>query len=113
MPVAAAVMFAMLLAMAPQPATSLHEALLRTAWCAGGAFLYVLYATASNALLNGRYRTQTMAGVLLSVAALMRTTPAASRTPRPARDRPRTLAPSATCCSARPRWPSSCRPRAT
>lgn len=73
MPVAAAVMFAMLLAMAPQPATSLHEALLRTAWCAGGAFLYVLYATASNALLNGRYRTQTMAGVLLSVAALMRT----------------------------------------
>ncbi len=73
MPVAAAVMFAMLLAMAPQPATSLHEALLRTAWCACGAFLYVLYATASNALLNGRYRTQTMAGVLLSVAALMRT----------------------------------------
>src|SRR5574337_1262438 len=42
MPVAAAVMFAMLLAMAPQPATSLHEALLRTAWCACGASLYVL-----------------------------------------------------------------------
>ncbi len=73
MPVAAAVMFAMLLAMAPQPASSLQEALLRTAWCACGAFLYVLYATASNALLNGRYRTQTMASVLLSVAALMRT----------------------------------------
>ena len=73
MPVAAAVMFAMLLAMAPQPADSVHEALLRTAWCAGGALLYVLYGTASNALLNGRYRTQTMAALLLSVAALQRT----------------------------------------
>ena len=73
MPVAAAVMFAMLLAMAPQPASGLHEALLRTAWCAGGAFLYVLYGTASNAWLNGRYRIQAMAGLLLSVAALMRT----------------------------------------
>ena len=73
MPVAAAVMFAMLLGMAPHPATSLHEALLRAGWFAGGAFLYVLFGTVSNGVLNGRYRTQTMAGLLLAVAALQRT----------------------------------------
>lgn len=72
MPVSAAVMLAMLLAMAPQPATSLHEALVRTGWCACGAFLYLLYGTASNLLLNARYRTQTMAALLLSVADLLR-----------------------------------------
>lgn len=71
MPVAAAVMFAMLLAMAPQPAANLHEALLRTSWCALGAGLYVLWGTASGALLNGRYRTQTLAELLLTLAALL------------------------------------------
>ncbi|HMN20753.1 MAG TPA: FUSC family membrane protein [Ottowia sp.] len=72
MPVAAALMFAMLLAMAPAPAADAHEAMLRTAWCALGAVLYVLYGTASNTLLNGRYRTQALAELLLSVAALLR-----------------------------------------
>ncbi len=73
MPVAAAVMFAMLLAMAPKPAADLHEALLRTAWCALGAGLYVLWGTASGAVLNGRYRTQTLAELLLTLAALLDT----------------------------------------
>ncbi len=72
MPVAAALMFAMLLAMAPQPATDWHEAVLRSAWCALGALLYVLYATASNTLLNGRYRAQVMAELMLTMAALLR-----------------------------------------
>jgi len=71
MPVAAAVMFAMLLAMAPKPAADLHEALQRTAWCALGAGLYVLWGTASGAVLNGRYRTQTLAELLLTLAALL------------------------------------------
>ena len=73
MPVAAGLMFAMLLAMAPQPAGSVHEALLRTGWCALGAALYVVWATASNAVLNERYRAQTLAELLLTVAALLRT----------------------------------------
>jgi uncharacterized membrane protein YccC len=73
MPIAAAAMFAMLLAMAPLPATSIHEALLRTVGCALGAFLYVLYATASGRILNRRYRAQAMADLLFSIAALMRT----------------------------------------
>ena len=71
MPVAAAVMFAMLLAMAPKPAADLHEALLRTGWCALGAALYVLWGTASGLVLNGRYRTQTLAELLLTLAALL------------------------------------------
>lgn len=71
MPVAAALMMAMLLAMAPLPPASAHEALLRAAWCALGAGLYVLYGTASNALLNQRYRVQTMAELLLTMAGLL------------------------------------------
>lgn len=73
MPVSAAVMFAMLMALAPAPAADTGEALLRTAWCAFGAALYVLYGTASNALLNGRYRSQVTADLLLATAALLRT----------------------------------------
>ena len=73
MPVAAGLMFAMLLAMAPQPAANAHEAWLRTGWCGLGAGLYVLWATGANAVLNGRYRAQTLAELLLTVAALLRT----------------------------------------
>lgn len=71
MPIAAAAMFSMLLAMAPPPAATLHDVLLRTAGCALGAFLYVLYAAASGRLLNRRYRAQSMADLLFSIAALM------------------------------------------
>ncbi|MGB6116386.1 MAG: FUSC family membrane protein, partial [Comamonas sp.] len=49
MPVAAGLMFAMLLALAPEPAASVHEALQRTGWCALGAGLYVAWATVANA----------------------------------------------------------------
>jgi hypothetical protein len=72
MPVVAAVMLAMFLAMAPAPVADVHAALLRTLWCAAGAGLYAVYGTASNALLNGRYRAQVMADLLLSTAALLR-----------------------------------------
>lgn len=72
MPVTAAVMFAMLLALAPPPASNLQEAVLRSAWCATGSALYVLYGVASNAVLNRRYRTQVMADLLFTVAALLR-----------------------------------------
>ncbi|HET9049332.1 MAG TPA: FUSC family membrane protein [Chiayiivirga sp.] len=72
MPVTAAVMFAMLLALAPMPAASWQEAVLRTAWCALGAGLYVLHGVACNALFNNRYRHQVLADVLLTTAALLR-----------------------------------------
>ena len=61
------------MAMAPAPATDMAEVLQRTAWCAVGAGLYVLYGTASNALLNARYRSQVTAELLLAMAALLRT----------------------------------------
>lgn len=72
MPVTASVMFAMLLALAPAPAASWHEVLMRTAWCALGAGLYLAYALLANVALNGRYRSQVMADLLFSVAALLR-----------------------------------------
>lgn len=72
MPTAAAIMFAMLLAMAPQPATSSADALLRTAWCALGATLYVLYGLCSNVVLNRRYRAQLLADLLFNLADLLR-----------------------------------------
>lgn len=72
MPTAAAIMFAMLLAMAPQPATSSSEALLRTLWCASGAVGYVVYGTLCNMLLNHRYRAQLLANLLLDLARLLR-----------------------------------------
>lgn len=72
MPVTASVMFAVLLALAPAPAASLHEALLRTAWCALGAGLYLGHALAANAVLNRRYRHQVMADLLFTVAGVLR-----------------------------------------
>ena len=72
-PIAIAVMLAMVLSMATPKPAGLAEALERT-WHFGlGAGLYVLYATLSNLALNGRYRTQSVADVLMSLAALMRT----------------------------------------
>ncbi|HNT37789.1 MAG TPA: FUSC family membrane protein [Rubrivivax sp.] len=72
-PVAMAGMFAMLFALAPQPAADLHEALQRTAWCALGAALYLVWGVGVNAALNGRYRAQMTAQLLFSLAALLRT----------------------------------------
>ena len=72
-PIAIAVMLAMVLSMATPKPAGLAEALERT-WHFGlGAGLYVLYATLSNLAFNGRYRTQSVADVLMSLAALMRT----------------------------------------
>lgn len=72
-PVAVAGMFAMLFAMAPQPATSVHEVLLRTGYCALGSALYLAWAKLTNVVLNGRYRTQLTAQLLHAVASLLRT----------------------------------------
>ncbi len=71
-PIAIAVMLAMIFSMATQKPTGLHEAVERTLLFGLGAGLYVVYATLANLLLNGRYRVQAMADLLLSLSALMR-----------------------------------------
>lgn len=72
-PIAIAVMFSMIFSMATPKPEGLHEALHRTMIFGLGAGLYVVYAVLANLALNGRYRVQAMADVLLSLAALMRT----------------------------------------
>ncbi|WP_370630222.1 FUSC family membrane protein [Xenophilus sp. Marseille-Q4582] len=72
-PVAIAVMLAMVFAMAMPAPASAHEALVRTGHMALGAALYALWATLVNLVLNARYRQLAMADLLFSVAALMRT----------------------------------------
>jgi uncharacterized membrane protein YccC len=72
-PIAIAVMFSMIFSMATPAPASMADALERT-WHFGiGAGLYVVWATLANLVLNGRFRTQSVADVLYSLAALMRT----------------------------------------
>jgi uncharacterized membrane protein YccC len=72
-PIAVAVMFSMIFSMATQKPSGMGEALTRTMEFGLGAGLYVVYAVLANLALNGRYRVQAVADVLLSLAALMRT----------------------------------------
>jgi uncharacterized membrane protein YccC len=72
-PIAIAVMFSMIFSMATPPPTGMAEVIERTLHFGLGAGLYVIYATLANLALNGRYRVQAMADVVLSLAALMRT----------------------------------------
>ena len=72
-PIAISVMFSMIFSMATHRPSGLEEAFERTLLFGLGAGLYVLYATLANLALNGRYRVQAVADVLLSLAALMRT----------------------------------------
>lgn len=72
-PIAIAVMFSMIFSMATPKPEGLDEALHRTMIFGLGAGLYVVYAVLANLALNGRYRVQAMADVLLSLSALMRT----------------------------------------
>ncbi|RIX82869.1 FUSC family protein [Acidovorax cavernicola] len=72
-PIAIAVMFSMIFSMATPPPAGLSDAIARTTEFGLGAGLYVIWATLANLLLNGRFRTQSIADVLFSLAALMRT----------------------------------------
>lgn len=71
-PVAIGVMLAAVFSMSTPVAASPEEALVRTAYCGIGSMLYVVYSVLANLVLNGRYRTQLMADLLLAVAALLR-----------------------------------------
>ncbi len=70
--IAIAVMFAMIFSMSTPAAVNVAEALERTGYFALGAAMYVVFSTISNTVCNGRYRTQLIADLLLSMAALMR-----------------------------------------
>ncbi len=72
-PIAIAVMFSMIFSMATPAPAGLSDAIARTQEFGLGAGLYVVWATLANLLLNGRFRTQSIADVLFSLAALMRT----------------------------------------
>ena len=71
-PVAIGVMLAAVFSMSTPVPASPEEALVRTAYCGIGSLLYVGYAVLANLVLNGRYRTQLVADLLLAVAALLR-----------------------------------------
>ena len=71
-PVAIGVMLAVMFAMSLPAANGPEQVLLRTLYCGLGASLYVLYSVVANLLLNGRYRTQLTADLLLAVSALLR-----------------------------------------
>ena len=73
LPVVISIMFAMTFSMALSHHTN-DSSLWTTCLIFGsGSVLYVLYATASNALLNGRYRSQLLAQSMLALSRLMRT----------------------------------------
>jgi len=72
-PIAIAVMFSMIFSMATPTPHGMAEAIERT-WHFGlGAGLYVLWSVLANLILNTRFRVQSVADVLYSLAALMRT----------------------------------------
>jgi len=72
-PIAIAVMFSMVFSMATPAPTGMADVIERTVHFGLGAGLYVIWATLANLALNGRFRTQSVADVLYSLAALMRT----------------------------------------
>ena len=72
LPISMSIMFAVVFSMAVSAHASV-ESLTRGALHFGlGAGLYLLYATAVNALLNPRYRVQMLVDTLLALAALLR-----------------------------------------
>ncbi|MFA5678840.1 MAG: FUSC family membrane protein [Pseudomonas sp.] len=72
LPVVISIMFAMTFSMAVPQHLSDGRLLTTCLYFATGALSYVVYATASNALLNSRYRAQLLAQSMLSLSRLMR-----------------------------------------
>jgi uncharacterized membrane protein YccC len=73
LPVSVSVMFSMVFALASPPSAGLRELVGETLAFALGAWLYILWGTAANSLLNPRYRVLAVVDSLSAVAALMRT----------------------------------------
>lgn len=72
-PIVISIMFAMIFSMAVPSQSHGLGLLVTCGYFALGATVYLLYATASNTLLNDRYRAQVLGETLLSMGALMRT----------------------------------------
>lgn len=71
-PIVISIMFAMTFSMAVPPELHDGNLLLTCLYFVSGSFCYLIWATASNALLNRRYRAQLLAQSLLSLSNLMR-----------------------------------------
>lgn len=72
LPISVSMMFSMVFALASAPVADWQAAARETLAFAAGAWLYIGWATAANALLNGRYRTLALVDSLHAVATLMR-----------------------------------------
>ncbi len=72
-PLSVSAMLAIVLSIAVPGHLDGHGALQTTVYFALGMFAYMAWATASNALLNARYRVLMLVDTLLAIAALMRT----------------------------------------
>ncbi len=72
LPIAVSIMFAMVFSMAVPDHTNSATTVRTCVYFAVGAGAYLLWATVANALLNGRYRVQVLADVLLALGRLMR-----------------------------------------
>lgn len=72
-PISISIMFAMIFSIAVPPQSGIATAASTSLYCALGSILYLIYATAASALLNGRYRVLMLADALLSLAKMMRT----------------------------------------
>jgi len=73
LPISISIMFAMLFSMAAPASPDGVTALSTSLYFALGAAAYLVYATAANAVLNGRYRVLMLADTLWTMATLMRT----------------------------------------
>jgi uncharacterized membrane protein YccC len=73
LPVSVSVMFAMIFALASPPTAGREQLLHQTLAFALGGFLYVLWGTGLNVVLNGRYRVLAVVDSLHATANLMRT----------------------------------------
>ena len=73
LPVVISIMFAMTFSMAVPGHLNDGSLLATCLYFGSGSLIYVIYATVSNALLNGRYRSQLLAQSMLALSRLMRT----------------------------------------
>ncbi|WP_299797033.1 FUSC family protein [Ramlibacter sp.] len=73
LPVSVSVMFSMVFALAAPRPGDIDQALRETLAFALGAWIYILWGTTANSLLNPRYRVLAVADSLWAIAALMRT----------------------------------------
>jgi hypothetical protein len=73
LPISMSVMFSMVFALAAPAPADFDQALRETLAFSLGAWIYILWGTAANSLLNARYRVLALADSVAAIATLMRT----------------------------------------